>query len=159
MDVVVLLDRDRAEIDSSSLTKVAVLVEEDSVADKVEGEVGDCVSNEVSWYFRVPCSLPLLPFLPFLPLLALFAWLPWVVVPLERNEGCRDVSPVAVWTEAGEVLGSIMGFACISGPVFQEKNAMHRVSRLSVMGGSGRMRFCSMSKVGELRKGTWANKF
>lgn len=135
--MVVPLERDRAEIDSSSLTKVAVLVEEDSVEDEVEGEAGDGVSNEVSWYFFVLCSLPLVPFLPLLPLFAMFAWLPWVVVPLERNEGCMDASPVAVWTGAGGVIGSIMGFACISGPVFQEENAMHRVSRLSVMGGSG----------------------
>lgn len=83
------------------------------------------------------CSLALLPFLPLLPVLALIAWLPWVAVPLERNEGCIDTSPVAVWTEAGGVVGSIMGFACISGPVFQEKNAMYRESRLSLMGGSG----------------------
>lgn len=49
MDVVVPLDRDRAEIDSSSLTKAAVLVEEGSVEDKVEEEAGVGVSNEFHW--------------------------------------------------------------------------------------------------------------
>jgi len=49
VDVVVPLDRDRAEIDSSSLTKAAVLVEEESAEVKVEEDAGVGVSNEFHW--------------------------------------------------------------------------------------------------------------